>query len=168
MKTIDDVRVSTKDIVAFLGVSGAKLKERIRRDGLMPHRKVGTGRSLQFNFAECLQLYVCEKLAATGVRTEAAALVGTHADALGAFMDGRKLVVGFKKDGKASLSFDPENDMTIHIPLEEFGLELADWFCHHVAAYKDPETGIFRGHAGYEDAKRHFEAMLTQHRGGKV
>ena len=148
-RTIDNQTISTKALCAFLGVKVEAFKNWREREGLLPDRAPGTGRSAEWRFGDCLTAHVAVVAMQRGQSVRAAVKVAHEADALSAFMAGRP--VNLNPEGA------PES-----LSLEDFGRELADWFCHHVAATLDPETGCYAGPRAYAEAKAHFEAQLAR------
>ncbi|MRH22637.1 hypothetical protein [Rhodovulum strictum] len=155
--------ISTEALAGFLDVKTETFRTWQKRDGLLRDGAPGRGKAAAFGFAQCLKAYVAKQLNGIGANTGASAIFANHCDALGAFMAGKPLVVPFR-DGKPSLVHDPERDMVLHLPLEESGLALADWFCHHIAAAIDPETGRPGGTEAYNAAKLDFEQRVNLHR----
>jgi len=164
MRTIDNQRISSEALAGFIGMKVETFRTWQKRDGLLRDGKApGRGHAAAFDFAQSLKAYVAFKLAQIGVSMSSAANYANHCPAFGYFMDGEPLVVGMR-DGWPVLAYDPEKDVTICIPLEEFGWSLADWFCHHIAATPDPNTGQYGGPSAFEAAKRDFEERVNLHR----
>ena len=161
MRTIDDQMISTEALAGFLDVKVDTFRTWQKRDGLLREGGPGRGKAASFGFAACLKTYVAKQLNDIGANTGASATFANHCDALGQFMAGYPLVVAFR-DGKPSLAYDLGRDMTLSIPLEKFGCELASFFCHHVAATIDPETGKYGGPDAFANAKTDFEAHLIR------
>ncbi|KPQ07468.1 MAG: Phage terminase small subunit [Rhodobacteraceae bacterium HLUCCA12] len=157
MKTVDDIRISTEALAGFLDVKSGTFRNWQNRDGLLQGGTLsGRGRRASFSFSDCLKAYVAKQLIEMSVSTSVAATIANHSPALDAFMNGAPLVVGVR-DGKPALAYDPDRDIAIHIPLEEFGWSLADWFCHHIA--------LSAGKPGaFQTAKRDFEERVNLHR----
>jgi len=164
MRTLDDQRISTEALAGFLDVKVGTFRNWQNRDGLLQGGTLlGRGHRAAFGFSDCLKAYVAKQLIGLSVSTSVAATIANHCSALEAFMNGAPLVVGVR-DGKPALAYDPDRDITIHIPLEEFGWSLADWLCHHIAATPDPNTGQYGGPSAYEAAKRDFEERVNLNR----
>lgn len=153
-RTIDNQTISTKALCAFLGVKVEAFKNWREREGLLPDRSPGTGRSAEWSFSACLVAYIAVEAMRRGRSVRAAVKIAHEADALSAFMAGRPvnltLLAPEAEPGPDALS------------LEDFGRELADWFCHHIAATLDPVTGCYAGPRAYIEAKAHFEAQLER------
>ncbi|MFC3057864.1 hypothetical protein [Paenirhodobacter populi] len=152
MRTISTQRISTEALAAFLGVKLETFKTWRKRGGLLPDQAPGKGKTAEWGFGDCLKAYAAKVLIEAGASTITAATFANGADAFETFMKGTPLHAPPGIGGLEAIS------------LEDFGRELADWFCHHIAATLDPETG-YGGPDAYAAAKADFEMQIRRIRG---
>lgn len=164
MASIDGMRISSEDLAGFIGFPVNTLRTWQKRDGLLRGGYgPGRGHAASFGFAEGLKAYVAFRLAQMGMSISSIATYANHCAAFDYFMDGEPLVVGIR-DGWPSLAYDPDKDMSVRIPLEDFGWRLADLFCHKLAASPRLASGIEPGQPTYQAARRDFEERVNLHR----
>lgn len=155
MSIIDTVRLPTRALTTYF---------RIKEDGFVASdyglSRDRRSRPQVYSFADFMRAHVAETLFAQRADRKATAAYVEHCDPLTPFLRGECLHVPIR-DGKPSLIGDPANGVVISIPLERIGRELGDWFCHHVAATLDPETGKYGGQPAFDAAKADFEARIA-------
>ncbi|QEW19002.1 hypothetical protein LA6_001181 [Marinibacterium anthonyi] len=139
----------------MLGWPLATFKTHRTRNELLK-RNTGRGRAAEFNFGDIMAAHVAKRLIEMKLQAPAACRIANNLSPLSKFVMGEPIQV-FLRDGEISYTGNPDEDISILIPLEKIGWQVAEYFLAGIAA----EYGV----AAAREAQARFRQQVAELRG---
>jgi hypothetical protein len=138
---IGTMTVSTQAVAEMLNVPSQTFSTWRKRNNLLDRCHSARGFPAAFTFADALAAYVAKRLIGEGFSANTACRAANNQNTLTDFMNGVPTRFYVRDGDVLRGGANPEEDISVSVPLERIGWEFAEFFALSLAAHKGPESG---------------------------